>query len=310
MRSLKYYLLLHSLHRIGDASVKFKRAFDLIHGVQGERSFEEWVEWLDIGCDQFAVDFESTRYPGYMSLSEYKSFLFLHGTNREQFRVVYDEVLRGTPSGRFSDPSTLIRAFQSYAINHKMSISSEPVSQQGSVYLTHAAVPATKQAPPKSTPSAAPITQSQKSDASMWPKDKFGRPQTPRTNSEFCIWCFQHKPGDKKYGHLAVNCHRNPAHPLYGTKATNSAFMSVPNTTAIQPENDRLDQLEVAVSSLVSFLTTNQKGSSMPQPSATSSAFASTFSPDGVPNSITPTDRLAQLEAAVSSLTSLLANKA
>ena len=63
-KSLRYYLLMRALHRVGDASTKHLRTAQLIRGAQGEQSLAEWWTWLTINMDRFVIDFEAHDHPG------------------------------------------------------------------------------------------------------------------------------------------------------------------------------------------------------------------------------------------------------
>jgi hypothetical protein len=261
-RSLKFYLLMHSLHRVGDASIKHLRTAELIQGSQGTRSFEEWVDWLNTNFEQFVADFEDPDNRGYISCAEFKSFLFLHGTDRKRYRVVYDEQLRGNASGRFPDTDTLIRNFQEYDNRQKMSVS-EPASTQANAYA------ATFSPPEPST------------------TNNSGR---PRTYKIACSFCLAAKGHHSNFGHLAAECHKNPASPgaqkLLAEKTQKHAFVS---------SDERFDKLEAAVTSLTMLLSGLQ---SDPSPE--------TFT-DTQPGPPLPAeDRMDRLERAVASILSKL----
>jgi hypothetical protein len=233
-RSLPYYLMLKSLHKIGDASSKHRRTAALISDAQEADSLEVWIERLNIGFEQFTSDFESETHPGYISLAEFKSFLFLKGTNRVTFRSVYDEQLRLSPSGRFDNPTQLMELFQQYANNHKMSLGPDPVSSQGSAYAA-VSLPRPPAYKSPAAPAAAAAAQT--------------RPA--RANSVYCSNCFS-LTGIKRYGHLVDICNTTKGKALVaGASAT---------APPIPPlaRDERLDQLEASIGSIAAFLTSMQ----------------------------------------------------
>jgi len=273
-RSLKFYLLMHSLHRVGDASIKHRRTAALIHGSQGTRSFEEWVDWLNTNFEQFIADFEDPENRGYISCAELKSFLFLHGTDRTRYRVVYDEHLRGNASGRFPNTDALIRAFQAYDNSQKMSVS-EPTSVQANAYV------------------AAAHTQPQQvSEEEQPPAKHSSGGRRLRANKTPCPHCLAAK-GHTNFGHSATTCSNNPVNI-----ANQKQFAEKNSTTqkqAFVASDDRFDKLETAVSSITMFLSSLQLDS----PSAAS---ASTDNPQlGAPLAAAD-DRMDKLERAVASI--------
>lgn len=232
-RSLPYYLMLKSLHKTGDASSKHRRTAALISDSQDADSLEVWSERLNIAFEQFTSDFESETHPGYISLAEFKSFLFLKGTNRVIFRSVYDEQLRLSPSGRFNNPTQLMELFQQYANNHKMSLGPDPVSTQGSAYAA-AAVPRPPAYKPPASSAMAAAAQN--------------RPA--RTNPIYCSNCFD-ITGIKRYGHLVALC------TAKGKALAAGAIAPVPPITALA-RDDRLDQIEASIGSIAAFLSSMQ----------------------------------------------------
>ena len=131
-----------SIHRIGDAATKFRRTSDLMHYSQGELTFMEFIDTFSGNFTQFSHDFESLdpAHKGFINLNEFNCFLLLQAINRQTYRSVYDEQLRGTPSGRFENPAALIAIFQQYELSHRMSFNADAVSVQGAAYLTQSKV--------------------------------------------------------------------------------------------------------------------------------------------------------------------------
>jgi hypothetical protein len=223
-RSLLYYFMAQSIHKTGDASTKYKRTQALIMDSQGADSFENFSSRLNINFAQFVDDFESSQHPGYISLKELKSFLFLKGCNRNQFQRLFDEQLRANPSGRFDNPDQLQEIFQQFVNNNKMSFSDDPVSSQLSAFVAGGKQPS----PP------------------IFPSET--RPSRPKTNPSPCSFC-QKELSKDHYGHLAVNCHRNPSN-----KQAKSLLVSAPSLEVSL--STRMDSIESSLGALASFLAT------------------------------------------------------
>jgi hypothetical protein len=79
------------------------------------------------GAETFKLDIESTAYPGYISLAELTSFLYLAGVDKELFRRPIDQLLISTPSGRFPDPTALMA--QHYLANNDLLINDRLISR-------------------------------------------------------------------------------------------------------------------------------------------------------------------------------------
>ena len=288
-KSLRYYLLMRALHRVGDASTKHLRTAQLIRGAQGEQSLAEWWTWLTINMDQFVIDFEAHDHPGYVSCNELKSFFFLHGTDRSTYRIVYDEHLRLNPSGRFPDPNALMLAFQNYDNSQKMSIS-DPVSSQGNAFIAN-------NKPPANAATAAPPPTKKGWDN----KSKRSDPRA-KTYPNPCPLCLA--KGYEFYGHDETDCRntikpRKPSRKALIAPAAQSATAQPPAQPAAQSATGqsgrntaaRVDRLEALMSSL----------SSLTQPTEDESD-------DDIPIPAPPvvTDRLDRLEHSLESILLLL----
>ena len=221
MRSLPYYLMLLAIHRTGDASIKYKRTMSLMTALQGDDQLESWVAFLDNAFDQFEVDFADPDNPGFMRLSEFKSFLFLRGCNRTQFQRLYDEQLRSNPSGRFPDTKALMAQFLQFNTNNKMSFAADPVSSQ----LTAFIAPHLPSATSRPQPSSATVATS--------------RP--PRKSQVACIHCLR-DTSIKRYGHFSRDCTRRPEAPAQALLAS--------DTTS----DSRLCALESSLASISSYI--------------------------------------------------------
>jgi hypothetical protein len=87
------------------------------------------------GAETFKLDFESTAHPGYISLAELTSFLYLAGVDKELFRRPIDQLLISTPSGRFPDPTALMAQLQAWKLSNALSFVRDTVSTQGSALI-------------------------------------------------------------------------------------------------------------------------------------------------------------------------------
>lgn len=229
-QSVMLYNMLASIHKYGDASTKFTRTANLISAKHDphSQSFDEWVHCLNERFAQFQVDFESEgEHAGYIHCGELKSFLFLHGTDRQMFRTVYDEQLRTTPTGRFKDTDALVRIFQQYHRSHKMSLPDAVSTQGGQAFP--AALPAANLVHPPSTN---------------------GKKQ--KTFAVPCPHCL--KAGHTKHGHEAHECRRHIRSLKVSNQALNAPTTGVPTANSI-PQSDRLDRIEHSIETLMSFMS-------------------------------------------------------
>jgi hypothetical protein len=227
-QSVMLFNMLASIHKYGDASTKFARTANLISAKHDphSQSFDEWVHCLNEHFAQFQVDFESDgEHAGYIHCGELKSFLFLHGTDRQMFRTVYDEQLRATPTGRFKDTDALVRIFQQYHRSHKMSLPDAVSTQGGQAY-------------PASLPAAKPVHPSAAQKVTTNGK----KLKTFPVPCEHCL-----KAGYTKHGHEAHECRRHIRSQAFTASTT--------NTAAANPQSDRLDRIEHTIETLVSFMS-------------------------------------------------------
>jgi hypothetical protein len=238
-RSLLYYRIVADLHKYGDASTKHLRTSALFH-LKQDGPFPPFLSDFNSRFEQFRADFEAAANPGYVHLGELKSFLILGAVDRKQFRTVFDEQLRATPTGRFPDSTALIKTLSDYDNHHKMSLA-DPVSHQGSAFA------ASSTALPKPAQSSA--SQPTQSSASQLPKRlrKFPEP---------CPYCLQKNPKTPRYGHSGDACTSNPANKKALAAPTPADPGSAPETVASLALSQR--RLEESVASLVAILSLDQ----------------------------------------------------
>jgi len=241
-RSLLYHRMLVDIHKFGDAATKFYRTSQLIQAKHDPltQSFDVWIEWLTEAFTQFRADFESTdpTHKDHFHCGEFHSFLLLHGTDRAQFRPVYEEQLRANPTGRFPDTPGLIRLFRDYHRSQVMSVDS--VSQQGSSFLSSTAYPT---AGASSLPQALPAAEDKK------------KQQKPA-----CPYCKASGDPIPRRGHDPNSCSHNP-NKLSSTQAKFSAARAKPpsaHAATVTPtssaDSDRLDRIESTLVSLAAIM--------------------------------------------------------
>lgn len=192
-RSFEYYKMVRDNHSTGNASTKLHRTRQFLTATQDNMSHESYMEQITNQADTFRLDFESAEHPGYVSISEFTSAIYLQGLSTH-FRRPLDDLLHATPSGRFPNTSLLMTELQNWKIAHALSIPHDAISTQGSALIAN-----TPPQHPKQTPT------SDKSNK----KTTSGSPKTPHLHPLPCSWCLA---ADKvqRFGHLASNCSKNP----------------------------------------------------------------------------------------------------
>ena len=226
-RSLYFHRILASLHRYGDASTKHLRTSTLFH-LKQEGPFAPFLDDFNGKFEQFVADFESAEAPGYVHLGELKSFLVLNSVDRRQFRSVFDEQLRATPTGRFPDSVGLIKIISDYDHHHKMSLA-DPVSNQGSAFI-------------------APVLGNETDT----------RPRKPRANKEPCPHCLKRYPKQPHYGHTGAACSLNPANKKSLAATTTDVTPELDDATTVASLVLSQRRLEQSVASLVAALSVDQ----------------------------------------------------
>jgi hypothetical protein len=229
-RSLLYHRIITSLHRYGDASTKHVRTSALFQFKQ-EGAFTPWLDDFNGKFEQFVADFESADQPGYIHLGELKSFLILNSIDRKQFRSVFDEQLRATPTGRFPDVVGLIKVISDYDHHHKLSLA-DPVSSQGSAFI------------------APGFTSLAKAPAS----GAIARDRRPRTHKDPCPICLKKWPDNPHHGHTAETCRQAKKKAFAATTETTDPD-DAPTVASLALSQRRLEQ---NIASLVSALTLDQ----------------------------------------------------
>ena len=102
---------------------------------QSDLPHEACIDLVNSMTETFKLDFESTVHPGFVSIPELTSFLYLAGLNRTEFRRALDVLLYNHPTGRFPDPTALISQLQAWKIANSPSFTHDDVSTQGSALL-------------------------------------------------------------------------------------------------------------------------------------------------------------------------------
>ena len=188
-RSYSFYVMVRDIHSIGNAATKLHRTRLYVNISQSDLTHESYIDLVTSMTDTFKLDFESAVHPGFVSIPELTSFLYLAGLNRTEFRRALDELLHNHPTGRFPDPTALMSQLQSWKIANSLSFARDDASTQGSALIASNA----------GTPAPRPRFAAGKKDPTPKPH---GHP-TP------CTWCLS---ADKvqRFGHLSAYCSKNP----------------------------------------------------------------------------------------------------
>lgn len=217
-RSYAFYRMTRDIHSIGNAATKLHRTRLYANVAQSDLPHEEYMDLVTSMADTFKLDFESTEHPGFVSLRELTSFLYLAGLNRNEFRRALDELLHNHPTGRFPDSTALMSQLQSWKLANSLSFTRDDVSRQGSALV------AAKQ--PVQQPGQPPHTPQQKESA--------GKAQ--HLYPTHCTWCLT-TDKVKRYGHLSSHCSKNP------NRATNPRPPPPSSITPTNPATHRLRAL-------------------------------------------------------------------
>ena len=188
-RSYAFYVIIRAIHSIGNASTKLHRTRLYVNISQSDLPHEAYMDLITSMTETFKLDFESAAHPGFVSIPEFTSFLYLAGLNRSEFRRALDELLQNHPTGRFPDPTALMSQLQSWKIANSLSFTRDEVSTQGSALLASN--------PPPSAPRTRP------------PGTKKDSSPKPHLHPTHCTWCLS---VDKvqRFGHLSAYCSKNP----------------------------------------------------------------------------------------------------
>ena len=119
-RSYAFYRMTRDIHSIGNAATTLHRTCLYANVAQADLPHEEYMDLVTSMADTFKLDFESTEHPGFVSLRELTSFLYLAGLNRNEFRRALDELLHNHPTGRFPDPTALMSQLQSWKLANSL----------------------------------------------------------------------------------------------------------------------------------------------------------------------------------------------
>ena len=206
------------IHSIGDAATKLHRTRLYANVARADLLHEEYMDLVTSMADTFKLDFESTEHPGFVSLRELTSFLYLAGLNRNECRRGLDELLHNHPTGRFPDPTALMSQLQSWKLANSLSFTRDDVSRQGSALV------AAKQ------PGQPPHTPQQKESA--------GKAQHLYSNHRTrCLTTDK----VKRYGHLSSHCSKNP---------NRAASPRPPPPSSITPTNPATQRLRALLTQL------------------------------------------------------------
>lgn len=225
-RSYAFYVMIRSIHSIGNAATKLHRTRLYVNISQADLPHEAYMDLVTTMTETFKLDFESVEHPGYVSIPELTSFLYLAGLNRGEFRRALDELLQNHPTGRFPNPTALMSQLQSWKIANSLSFTRDEVSAQGSALIA-------------STPSNPPPRT--KKDTPTAKKDA---PTRSHLHPTPCTWCLN---TDKiqRFGHLSSHCSKNPNRLTGPSPTTTPSNTANPSTTS-QRLRALLGQLDLA----------------------------------------------------------------
>jgi hypothetical protein len=102
-----FYKMARNIHSIGNATTKLHLTRLYVNIAQNNMSHEAYIEQINSMVDTFKLSFNSIEHPGYVSLSELKSFFYLTGLIRTEFQRAIDEISQNNPTGRFPDPGSI-----------------------------------------------------------------------------------------------------------------------------------------------------------------------------------------------------------
>jgi hypothetical protein len=233
-RSYPFYKMARDIHSVGNATTKLHRTRLYVNVAQNDMSHEAYIELITSMADTFTLDFESTEHPGYVSLNELRSSLYLNGLNKTQFRRAVDEILQSNPTGRFPDPGALMTKLQAWKIANSLSFPQDPVSMQGSALIS------SKPSVPQ-PPNTGRSKQTPKKDSAQ---------RTPHLHPTPCTWCLA-ADNASRYGHLSSHCSKNP-NRISGPSPVPTIPTSTPSRPSSSTTSSRLhallNQLDVASS--------------------------------------------------------------
>lgn len=227
-RSYPFYRMARDIHSVGNATTKLHRTRLYVNVAQNEMSHESYIELITSMADTFTLDFESTAHPGYVSLNELKSSLYLNGLNKTQFRRAVDEILQGNPTGRFPDPGALMTKLQAWKIANSLSFPQDPVSMQGSALISSKPL----------------ITQPPNTGRSKQTPKKDSAQRTPHLHPTPCTWCLA-ADNVSRYGHLSSHCSKNPNRILGPSPAP-----SIPNPIPSRQSSNTSSRLHALLNQL------------------------------------------------------------
>ena len=190
-RSYAFYIMIRDIHSIGNAATKLHRTRNYMNITQSDLPHEAYIDLVNSMTETFKLDFESIVHPGFVSIPELISFLYLVGLNHIEFRRALDELLHNHPTGRFPDPTALMSQLQAWKIANSLSFTRDDVSTQGSALLA-----------------SQPITTRTKSPAAKTAGNILNAPK-PHLHPTPCTWCLA-KDKIQRFGHLSAHCSKNP----------------------------------------------------------------------------------------------------
>ena len=222
-RSYTFYSMVRDIHSVGNAATKLHRTRLYVNISQSDLPHEAYMELVTSMTETFKSDFESAVHPGFVSISELTSFLYLAGLNCLEFRRALDDLLYNHLTGRFPDPTALMTQLQSWKIANSLSFATDNASTQGSALLA------------SKPPAAAP--------RSLPPAGRKDAAPKPHLYPTPCSWCLA-TDNVQRFGHLSTNCSKNP-HRLSSPSSSPPTPTSHPSTTS-QRLRALLSQLDTA----------------------------------------------------------------
>ena len=227
-RSYAFYVMIRAIHSIGNAATKLHRTRTYMNINQSDLTHEAYIDLVNSMTETFKLDFESTVHPGFVSIPELTSFLYLAGLNRTEFRRALDELLHNHPTGRFPDPTALMSQLQAWKIANSLSFTRDDVSTQGSALLA-----------------SQPTTNRNKSQATKTAGSSIPNAPKPHLHPTPCTWCLA-KDKVQRFGHLSAHCSKNPNRvPNPNSTSPQQPLPNYPSSTS-QRLRALLTQLDLA----------------------------------------------------------------
>ena len=111
--------IIQDLYGKGSGRTRVRQLKLFLSSQQGTSSHESYMEMIKQGVDTTLANYESSAFPGFISIDSLSSAIYLSGLDQEAFKFKLEASHIAHPDGQFTGLSSLMADYQIYARQHR-----------------------------------------------------------------------------------------------------------------------------------------------------------------------------------------------